>query len=136
MTRRRRARLALVVLLLVAIGLLVSAGLRDTLSYYRTPGEVLSAPAASRERIRLGGQVVPGSVRRDGGRTLFRLAEAGQEIPVAQRGVPPEAVREGRETVVEGVLGPDGVFQADRLVVRHGNAYRGPADTRPPGDPR
>jgi cytochrome c-type biogenesis protein CcmE len=126
MTRRRRAQLALAAVTLAGVGLLVAGGLRDTVTYYRTPGEVLADPDAGHERVRLGGQVIPGSLRRDGGRTLFRLAAGGHEITVVQRGAPPDSFREGEDAVVEGVLGPDRVFQSDTVLVRHGNEYRAP----------
>ncbi|TYB98945.1 cytochrome c maturation protein CcmE [Micromonospora sp. WP24] len=127
---RRPGRLALVGVLLAGGGLLVTSALRDTLTYYRTPAEVLADPQVARERVRLGGAVVPGSLRRDGDVVVFKLAEAGHEIVVRQRGVPPETFREGEGAVVEGRLSTDGVFRADHVEVRHGNEYR-PAGTEP-----
>ncbi|KXK63706.1 hypothetical protein AWW66_01725 [Micromonospora rosaria] len=129
---RRPGRLALVAVLLAGGALLVTGALRDTLTYYRTPGEVLADPDAARERVRLGGEVVPGSVRRDGEVVLFRLADSGHEVAVRQSGMPPETFREGEDAVVEGRLGVDGVFDAEHVVVRHGNEYR-PAP--PPAEP-
>ncbi|MEV0001707.1 cytochrome c maturation protein CcmE [Micromonospora sp. NPDC050980] len=133
---RRPARLVLVAVLLAGGGLLVTAALRDTLTYYRTPGEVLADPAAARDRVRLGGAVVPGSVRRDGDLVLFRLAGSGHEVAVRQRGAPPETFRDGADAVVEGRLGMDGVFDADHVVVRHGNEYRPSAPAPEPADAR
>ncbi|MEU2613734.1 cytochrome c maturation protein CcmE [Micromonospora sp. NPDC007271] len=137
MIRRRAGRAALVAVLLAAGGLLVTGALRDTLTYYRTPAEVLDQPAATGGgRIRLGGDVVPGSLRHDGDLVVFRLAADGHEITVRQRGVPPDTFREGEGAVVEGTLGADGVFHSDHVVVRHGNEYRpstgpaGPVDAR------
>lgn len=136
MTRRRAGRTALVVVLLAAGGLLVTGALRGTLTYYRTPDELLGDPDATGERTRLGGDVVPGSLRRDGDLLVFRLTAGGRQITVEQRGVPPETFREGEGAVVEGTLALDGVFHADRVVVRHGNEYRpspapvGPVDAR------
>ncbi|MFG1951617.1 cytochrome c maturation protein CcmE [Micromonospora sp. NPDC048830] len=130
MSRRRAGRAAVVAVLAAAGALLVAAALADTLTYYRTPAEVLGDPAAARDRVRLGGDVVPGSLRRDGDLLVFRLAEGGREITVEQRGVPPETFREGEGAVVEGTLSPDGVFHADHVVVRHGNEYR-PATSLP-----
>ncbi|MGR6320225.1 cytochrome c maturation protein CcmE [Micromonospora soli] len=125
---------ALVAVLVAAGGLLVTAALRDTLTYYRTPAEVLADPAAARERVRLGGEVVPGSLRRDGDLVVFRLGDGGHEITVQQRGMPPETFREGQGAVVEGSLSTDGIFHADQVLVRHGNEYRpstaGPVDAR------
>ncbi|GIJ26397.1 cytochrome c-type biogenesis protein CcmE [Micromonospora qiuiae] len=133
---RRPGRLALLVLLLAGGGLLITGALRDTLTYYRTPGELLTHPTAAGERIRLGGEVVPGSVRHDGGLVLFRLSDGGHEVAVRQRGMPPETFREGEDAVVEGRLGTDGVFDADQVVVRHGNEYRPSAPAPEPSDAR
>ncbi|TYC20158.1 cytochrome c maturation protein CcmE [Micromonospora sp. MP36] len=136
MMRRRAGRITLLAVLLVAGGLLVTSALRDTVTYYRTPGEVLDEPDLARHRVRLGGDVVPGSLRNDGDLVLFRLAAGGREIAVEQRGAPPETFREGTGAVVEGTLSPDGVFRSDHVVVRHGNEYRpssppvGPVDAR------
>ncbi|MEU5942996.1 cytochrome c maturation protein CcmE [Micromonospora sp. NPDC047548] len=136
MIRRRTGRITLVGVLLAAGGVLVTGALRDTLTYYRTPGEVLTDPGATRERVRLGGEVVPGSLRRDGDLVVFRLAAAGREITVRQRGVPPETFREGEDAVVEGTLAVDGIFRADQVLVRHGNEYRPSAAPTEPPDAR
>ncbi|MFY1671473.1 cytochrome c maturation protein CcmE [Plantactinospora sp. WMMB334] len=135
MIRPTRARLALSAAVLTGTGVLVYAGFQGALSYYRTPAELAADPDALLSRTRLGGAVVPGSVRHEGGETVFRLASEGREITVRQRGVPPEAFRAGRDAVVEGVLGTDGVFHADQILVRHGNDYR-PAEAAPSGTAR
>lgn len=129
MMRRRAGRVALVAVLVAAGGLLLTSALRDTVTYYRTPGELLADPDLARHRVRLGGDVVPGSLRHDGDLVVFRLAEGGHEITVEQRGAPPETFREGAEAVVEGTLSLDGVFRSDHVVVRHGNEYRPPSAT-------
>ncbi|WP_406104799.1 cytochrome c maturation protein CcmE [Micromonospora globbae] len=128
---RRPGRLALAGVLVAAGALVVAGALEDTLTYYRTPAEILSDPDAAGERVRLGGDVVPGSLRRDGETVVFRLAEAGHEIVVHQRGAPPDTFREGEGAVVEGRLSPDGVFRADHVEVRHGNEY-GPTGAESP----
>jgi cytochrome c-type biogenesis protein CcmE len=125
---RRSGHLALVAILIAAGGVLVTGALRGTLTYYRTPAELTTDPDAAGKRVRLGGSVVPGSLRRDGEVLVFQLAEDGHQVTVRQRGVPPDTFREGEGAVVEGRFGADGVFHADALVVRHGNEY-GPAST-------
>ncbi len=50
--------------------------------------------------------------------------------------MPPETFREGEDAVVEGRLGTDGVFDADHVVVRHGNEYRPSAPAPEPPDAR
>ncbi len=131
---RRAGRVALVAVVLAAGGLLVTSALRDTVTYYRTPGELLDDPGLAGHRVRLGGDVVPGSLRQDGALVVFRLAEAGHEITVEQRGAPPQTFREGTGAVVEGTLSPDGVFRSDQVVVRHGNEYRPSSSPAAPVD--
>jgi cytochrome c-type biogenesis protein CcmE len=126
---------AAVAIVLAAVALLFTSALQGTLSYYRTPGEVLDDPDVRGERVRLGGDVVPGSVRRSGDVVVFRLAGEGRQIPVEQRGAPPETFREGAAAIVEGTLSPDGVFRSDRVAVRHGNEYR-PSSAPVPVDGR
>jgi cytochrome c-type biogenesis protein CcmE len=128
--RPARGRLALATVVLTGTGLLAYGGLRGTLTYYRTPAEVRTDPDAQHSRTRLSGAVVPGSVRHEGMQTVFRLAADGQQITVRQQGTPPGTFREGQDAVVEGVLGPDGVFRSDQVLVRHGNEYR-PAGADP-----
>ncbi|MFE9656404.1 cytochrome c maturation protein CcmE [Micromonospora sp. NPDC006431] len=134
--RRRTGRVALLAVLLAAGGLLVTSALRDTVTYYRTPAELLDDPDLARHRVRLGGDVVPGSLRHDGDLVTFRLAAAGREIAVEQRGAPPETFREGTGAVVEGTLSSDGVFRSDHVVVRHGNEYRPSSPPVAPVDAR
>jgi cytochrome c-type biogenesis protein CcmE len=122
--RRRRGLLALFAVLLAAVGLLVTGGLRGALGYYRTPTEVLDSRPPASERVRLAGTVVPGSVRETGTRTVFRVTDGRRTVTVDQHGTPPGAFGEGRDAVVEGVLRPDGVFESDTVMVRHSNEYR------------
>ncbi|SCL32874.1 cytochrome c-type biogenesis protein CcmE [Micromonospora rhizosphaerae] len=136
MIRPRSGRIAAIAVVLAAGGVLAASALQDTLTYYRTPAEVLGDPDAGRHRLRLGGEVVPGSLSRTDELVVFRLAEDGHEVTVAQRGVPPETFREGEEAVVEGVLDSDGVFRSDRVLVRHGNEYRPSTGPGKPADAR
>jgi cytochrome c-type biogenesis protein CcmE len=122
--RRRGPLIALTTLVVLAVGILVASGLQGTLVYYRTPTEILDQRPPHGERIRLGGQVLPGSLREADGETSFRLADATHQIPVVQHGAPPGTFKEGRDAVVEGVLGADGVFTSDTVMVKHSNEYR------------
>jgi cytochrome c-type biogenesis protein CcmE len=121
---RRRAAVALAAVVAVGVAVLIATALEHTMLYYRTPSEVASAPPAAGERIRLGGRVLPGSLRETGGQTRFRLTDGRDQIPVVGYGTPPGSFREGRDAVVEGILGGDGVFRSDTVMVKHSNEYR------------
>jgi cytochrome c-type biogenesis protein CcmE len=122
----KRARLLLLVVVLAGVGLLVGAGLQNTLTFYRTPSEVVHGSTA--QRVRLGGEVVPGSLRTDGGVTRFRIGDGTTQIEVEQVADLPGTIREGQDAVVEGVLDGGGVFRSDTVMAKHGNEYR-PAGT-------
>jgi cytochrome c-type biogenesis protein CcmE len=122
----RRARLLLLVVVVAGAGLLAAAGLQNTLTFYRTPSEVLHGPVA--QRVRLGGEVVPGSLRTDGGLTRFEISAGGARIEVEQVADLPGTIREGQDAVVEGALDSQGVFRSDTVMAKHGNEYR-PADS-------
>jgi cytochrome c-type biogenesis protein CcmE len=120
--RRRAAVVALVVLLGVVV--LAVSGFEDTLTYYRTPTEVVDKPPPSGERVRIAGMVVPGSVHRDDDEVRFLLTDGATDIDVVSSSTPPRTFRAGEGAVVEGVLTTGQLFRADRVVVRHSNEYR------------
>jgi cytochrome c-type biogenesis protein CcmE len=119
-TRRRvPVRLLLVaVVALTAVAVLAFAGLSGSLVYYKTTSELVADPGLVGHRVRLGGLVVTGSVQR---------TADGQEVPVVNTGQPRGVFSDGQGAVVEGVLGSDGVFRSDVLLVKHSNAYEPPA---------
>ncbi|WP_213452090.1 cytochrome c maturation protein CcmE [Rhizomonospora bruguierae] len=134
----RRARLLVAAVAVAAAALLVAAGMQGTLTFYRTPAEVLHDPAPAGQRVRLGGTVVPGSLRSEGGRTRFLLRDGAAEITVEQSASLPGTVREGQDAVVEGVLDAHGVFRSDTVMAKHGNEYRpaGPGEAADGGAAR
>jgi cytochrome c-type biogenesis protein CcmE len=125
----RRARLLLLLVAAAGVALLVAAGLQNTLTFYRTPTELLHTSEAH-ERVRLGGEVMPGSLHSSAGETRFRIGDGTTEIPVEQVADLPGSLREGQQAVVEGVLDAHGVFRSDTVMAKHGNEYRpaAPAD--------
>lgn len=123
----RRARLLLLALVVAGAALLMGAGLQHTLTFYRTPSEVVQKPDA---RVRLGGEVVPGSLRTDGGTTRFELTDGTSRVEVEQVEDLPGTIREGQQAVVEGTLDGQGVFHSDTVMAKHGNEYQPAKDNR------
>jgi cytochrome c-type biogenesis protein CcmE len=120
----------------VGLVLMVTAALQDSIVYYRTPTEASQSSAAIGSTMRLGGQVLPGSLRDDGASTEFRLTDGRTAIVVIAGGAIPDTFREGQGAVVEGVLEPDGLFRADTVAVKHSNEYRPPPAGTGPGADR
>jgi len=116
-------------LILIAAGIsyFVYLSMRSSWSYYYSVDDFMANPdAASAASLRLAGIVKPGTVERDmEPMTLtFTLAGAASELKVEYGKVVPGNFSQGREVVVEGRLGPDGVFHADMLMTRCESKYK------------
>jgi cytochrome c-type biogenesis protein CcmE len=136
---------------LLALGALVVAGgalayvalgnLGQNLVYYWTPGEMLAkGDEAYGATIRLGGIVKPGTVDWSPEATLlkFEAADSHKEgapaVKVVAHEAPPQMFRDGIGVVVEGTFDQSGVFTSNRLLVKHSNEYKAPAEGEKPGD--
>ena len=118
------------------VGYLVYSATGSSAEYYQTIAEMRAAP--SDRDVRVLGVVQDDLVRRDGGREVaFTAADGGQSMPVTYRGTVPDIFRPGVQVVVEGRLGPDGVFHARTLQAKCPSRFSSgsPADhpTKPAG---
>ncbi len=132
--RRTRLIVAAAIVLVAFIYLLIG-GLRGAIVYYITPSELLArGGSAIGKTIRLGGQVAPGSKQWDPTSLdlRFRLTDGTASVLVDHRGAPPDLFTEGQGAVVEGRYGPDRVFHATSIIVKHSEEYKPPAQ---PGKP-
>ncbi len=113
-SRKRKIRLvvALGVAVLLAAALVYTSFSASTEA--KEPSQLLSA--ASGSSYELTGKVVKGSVRHEGERLRFRVADRDEEspsIPVTYTGTVPDPFRGGREIVLAGTV-ERGVFVGER----------------------
>lgn len=124
------ARWKLVVCLgivVAALGWIAVRGLTGNFVYYLTPTDVASGQQADvGQRIRLGGYVVEGSVRRAEHHLSFVVSDGAETMPVISIGSVPEMFDDGQGVVLEGSLGSDGRFHSDTLLIKHNGEYRPP----------
>ena len=130
MTRKRR-RLYFVVAGMVTLGFaaaLVLYALEDSIVFFYSPTELATKNLPPDRRVRIGGLVVTGSVKRgaDGLTVRFRVTDNAHTLPVQYRGILPDLFREGQGVVAEGRMGPDGRFNADEVLARHDETYMPP----------
>jgi cytochrome c-type biogenesis protein CcmE len=124
--RRRDQRLMMIgaagaVLVLAAT--LTFAGLRDSVVYFVAPSD-LAEKAEPGQRLRLGGLVVDGTVRRDAdGATRFVVTDGAVQVEVRYDGLLPDLFREGQGVVAEGTWAPGQAFEAERVLARHDETY-------------
>ena len=134
MTRKQR-RLALIAaagaVLFVAAGLVLFA-MRDTIVFFYGPTEIVEKGVAPGTRMRLGGLVEAGSVRRGSDqRVSFAVTDGKTAMTVGYHGLLPDLFREGQGVVTEGVFEGAGHFKADSVLAKHDETYmpREVADT-------
>jgi cytochrome c-type biogenesis protein CcmE len=114
---------------LSAAAAFVLAAFRENLVFFFTPTQVEAKEAPQGRAFRIGGMVVPGSVKRqaDGVTVNFVVTDTAKEVPVVYRGILPDLFREGKGVVTQGKLGGDGVFYASEVLAKHDENYMPPA---------
>lgn len=136
MNPRRQKRLMTVsaILLVVggAIGLMLYA-LNQNIDLFYTPSEIIEGKEGKippvGQRLRIGGMVVPGSVKRDQ-ETLavsFDLVDTGSAaVTVSYQGILPDLFREGQGIVATGVLTKNNHIEAHEVLAKHDEEYMPP----------
>lgn len=93
-------------------------------SYFYMPEEFRAATIAPGQRIRLGGLVEEGSVRRgQGAEVAFSVTDGSASVTVTYTGILPDLFREGQGVITEGTVGANGVFVADSVLAKHDETY-------------
>ncbi|MXN65690.1 cytochrome c maturation protein CcmE [Stappia sp. GBMRC 2046] len=126
MTRKQR-RLTLIAsagtVLVVAAGLILFA-LNDQIVFFQSPTDIAAKSVPEGTRIRLGGLVEDGTVvKGDHGEVRFSVTDTEASVPVIYIGLLPDLFREGQGVVAEGMMEPDGVFHADKVLAKHDENY-------------
>ncbi len=128
--QRRNQRLTVLAVGLVALVgalALASIGLKDSISYFYAPTELVSSPPDPGKKIRLGGMVLAGSIERlDGYKVVFTVSDYENSVVVNFDGILPDLFREGQGVVAEGVLNDNGQFIASRVLAKHDEKYMPP----------
>lgn len=117
----------------VVLGLilyLIVSAISSSGAYYREVGEVLKEQTAlAGKNLRVSGNIVTESIRYDA-TTLdlnFRIADpsdANKQIAVHFHGVKPDQMdREGSSAIIEGVMGSQGVVEANNLLLKCPSRY-------------
>ena len=115
----------------LSLGVIASGSIGEELIYYWDPTQLLAAgDKAIGADVRLAGVVVAGTKRWDEEtQTLrFDVSDTLATVSVLSHGNPPQMFREGIGVVVEGTMIEGGLFESQRLMVKHSNEYRAPED--------
>jgi cytochrome c-type biogenesis protein CcmE len=129
MTRRQRRMLGVAAIALsvsVAAALTLTAFRKNLMSFY-TPSDLVAAPVPEGAKLRLGGLVETGSLKRaEGLRVDFVVADCTHKVPVRYEGLLPDLFREGQGIVATGSMNAERVFVADEVLAKHDENYMPP----------
>ena len=97
---------------------------QNTIYYYST-SEILNQNVNNTdERIRLGGLVKKGSLKKSSdGMTIFIVSDGATDIVVHFEGIIPDLFQENIGVVLEGNLIGE-IFMSDEILVKHDNEYK------------
>ncbi len=116
----------LMVLVVGSLIWLAAGGVKETKAYYKTIPELEQmGSAAQHERLRVGGDVQPGSIVKTGMAVSFVLHQGARKLNVVYTGTDPlpDTFRDNAQALADGRLGPDGVFQANKIQAKCASKY-------------
>jgi cytochrome c-type biogenesis protein CcmE len=122
-----------ILIIVVSLGFLAWLGYGESKTYYHTIAELQTLHGAARaHRLRVGGTVEPGTIKRLSGRVNFVLAGEGKLLPVSYVGSEPlpDTFVDKSQALVEGSLGNDGSFVAEHVQAKCASKY----EAAPGGD--
>ena len=132
---RRYLRFGVVIgVILLSLSYLAYTGVRDSKSYYVTIKELNGmGNGAYSKRLRVAGNVQPGSIKRQGTHLEFELVEQDRMLPVVYNGTeaPPDTFKDNAQALAEGKFGRDGVFHATNIQAKCASKYA----PKQPGQP-
>lgn len=125
-------------IIVLTLSYLAYTGVQESKSYYVTIAELHGqGDAAYSKRLRVAGNVEPGSIKRQGTTVEFILVENDQKLNVVYKGTeaPPDTFKDDSQALVEGNIGPDGVFRANHLQAKCASKYAPKKDGTKPSAP-
>lgn len=131
----RKKRLFIVLAIVAGVGIAVAlalSALQQNINLFYTPSQIAAGEAPEGTRIRAGGLVEEGSVKRtnDSLSVAFRVTDGAQAITITYQGILPDLFREGQGIVALGRVNADGVLVADEVLAKHDENYMPPEVTQ------
>jgi cytochrome c-type biogenesis protein CcmE len=114
-----------IVLVGVIVFVVFSSFQSNTVYYYTVPELQQQRAQLVGRTIRVNGALDKASIQNDQKNLVlhFNIVEADLVLPVVYRGVAPDTLGTGESVVAEGRLDPNGVFQANTILVKCPSKY-------------
>lgn len=129
---------ALIVVVLATLVWLALAGINETKTYYITVAELHGMKDKARDRrLRVAGDIEPGSIVRSTDRVEFILLQENQKLKVVYTGHDPlpDTFKDKAQCLADGRLGRDGVFEAKKIQAKCASKYEAKPGAQPAGQP-
>ena len=130
LTKKVRLRifyLILSLLFVTSIIFLVLKSLEDNVVYFFSPTEIkYKANISLNKKIRVGGLVKEGSIKKKEKGLNFVITDLKNEIIVSFTGIVPNLFSEGKGVIAEGKLKDKKYFLADKILAKHDENYMPP----------
>ena len=124
--RKRRLTTVFLILISSAFGsFLIIKALDSNLDFFFTPSELYAQNIPDNKRIKVGGMVLEGSVKRDKTNIIFEITDYKNSITVNFNGIVPDLFQEGSGVVVLGYLDKD-IILAEEVLAKHDENYMPP----------
>ena len=131
MNPKRKQRLLIVLFIVFGVGAAVGLtmyALSQNINLFYSPTQIAAGEAPQGTRIRAGGMVVDGSVKRDQEslHVEFGITDYEKTVTVHYNGILPDLFREGQGIVAQGELDENNVLQAVEVLAKHDENYMPP----------
>ncbi|QLF94550.1 cytochrome c maturation protein CcmE [Pseudomonas sp. ABC1] len=127
----RKKRLFIVLAILAGVSIAVAlalTALQQNINLFYTPTQIAHGEAPVGTRIRAGGLVEEGSLKRssDSLTVDFRVTDGAASVGIRYQGILPDLFREGQGIVALGRVDEQGVLVADEVLAKHDENYMPP----------
>ena len=120
------------VAIILTLAYLAYSGFKEGNAYYQTVNELYaSKEQAYTRRLKVAGDVVPGSIQKDGKVINFMISQQDEKtkkvetlsVKYVGTDAPPDTFVDRAQAVVEGQLGHDGIFIANKMQAKCASKY-------------
>ncbi|MCL4516666.1 MAG: cytochrome c maturation protein CcmE [Firmicutes bacterium] len=116
-----------ILIILGGLAYLMVTGFSSSSSYFVTIAQMREkGDTIVGKSLKVSGKIVGQSVKWDSQKIRLNFEirdDKGQTIPVVYNGIKPDNFEDGKEALMDGRLGPDGVFTAQSLLVKCPSKY-------------
>jgi len=128
-SKSAKNRLKIFILILIATSVIIFFiynNLKKNTVYFYAPQEIKNLSELPTNKVRVGGLVKEGSLKKNNDIYIFVITDFKNEIFVEYKGLLPNLFAEGKSAVVEGILKDKKYFIASTILAKHDENYMPP----------